>query len=82
MTRWILAAGAAALAITAPVAAQKGDHGGGKEHGQQAKANKGGGGQKADRGNRGGGQKFVQRDDQKSRGGKSEMKQDRGNDRR
>ena len=79
MTRWILAAGAAALAITAPVAAQKGDHGGGKEHGQQAKSNKGGGGQKADRGNRGGGQKFVQRDDQKARG-KSEMKQDRGKD--
>jgi hypothetical protein len=30
----MLAAGAAALAITAPVAAQKGGHGGGKEHGQ------------------------------------------------
>lgn len=82
MTRWILAAGAAALAITAPVAAQKGDKGGGKEHSQHAKANKGGGGQKTDRGNRGGGQKFVQRDDKQSRGGgKSEAKQDRGNDR-
>ena len=57
MLKWMLAAGAAALAITAPVAAQKGGHGGGKEHGQQAKAQKGGGGQKADRGNRGGGQK-------------------------
>ena len=82
MTRWILAAGAAALAITAPVAAQKGDKGGGKEHSQHAKASKGGGDQKADRGNRGGGQKFVQRDDKQSRGGgKSEAKQDRGNDR-
>ena len=94
MTRWILAAGAAALAITAPVAAQKGGHGGDKEHGEQAKAGKGGG-QKADRGNRGGGndkatrgsqrmerQKFVQRDEQKARGrDKSEAKQDRGNDR-
>ena len=92
MTRWILAAGAAALAITAPVAAQKGN--GGKEHSQQ-KAGKADGGQKADRGNRGGGndkatrgsqrmerQKFVQRDEQKARGrDKSEAKQDRGNDR-
>ena len=57
MLKWMLAAGAAALAITAPVAAQKGGHGGGKEHGQQAKEQKGGGGQKADRGNRAGGQK-------------------------
>lgn len=60
MLKWMLAAGAAALAITAPVDAQKGGQGGGKEHGggQQMKANQGGGGgQKADRGNRGGGQK-------------------------
>ena len=56
MMRWMLAAGAAALAITAPVAAQKGGHGGGKEHGE--KAHQGGGGQKAERGNRGGGQKM------------------------
>jgi len=82
MMKWMLAAGAAALAITAPVAAQKGGHGGGKEHGgQQVKASHGSGGQKADRGNRGGGkdhatqgsqrmerQKFVQRDDHQSRG--------------
>jgi len=58
MMRWMLAAGAAALAITAPVAAQKGGHGGGKEHASgQEKPGKGGGGQKADRGNRGGGEK-------------------------
>jgi hypothetical protein len=58
MLKWMLAAGAAALAITAPVAAQKGGHGGGKEHGAgQQKAAHGGGGQKADHANRGGGQK-------------------------
>jgi len=95
MLKWMLAAGAAALAITAPVAAQKGGHGGGKEHGQQAKAQKGGGGQKADRGNRGGGndhatggsqrmerQKFVQREDGGGRG-QSKARDDhrgRGND--
>ena len=60
MMRWMLAAGAAALAITAPVSAQKG-HGGGKEHGggheMKQQRQGGGGGQKADRGNRGGGQK-------------------------
>ena len=90
MTRWMLAAGAAALAITAPIAAQSG-HGGGKEHGQQAKAGKGGGGQKADRGNRGGGkdqamrgpqrterQKVVQRDDRQSRGKGQARQEDRG----
>ena len=56
MLKWILAAGAAALAISAPVAAQKGGHGGGKEHGggHEMKANHGGGGHKAERGNYGG----------------------------
>jgi hypothetical protein len=75
----MLAAGAAALAITAPVAAQKGGHGGGKEHGQEAASGKGGG-QKVQRSARGGGndrvrapqrmerQRFVQRDDHQSRG--------------
>ena len=59
MMRWMLAAGAAVLAITAPVAAQKGGHGGGEEHGagQQKASHGSGGGQKADRGTRGGGQK-------------------------
>jgi hypothetical protein len=59
MLKWMLAAGAAALAISAPVAAQKG-HGGGKEHGQEMK------GQKADRGNRGGGNDGAMRGPQRS----------------
>ena len=52
MTKFLLAAGAAALAIAMPAAAQKGDKGGqGKGHGAQAvKADRGGGGNaKADR---------------------------------
>ena len=64
MLKWMLAAGAAALAITAPVAAQKG-HAGGKEHGQQAKGQKGGG-QKADRGDRGGGNDRAMRGPQRA----------------
>ncbi|MBA3667116.1 MAG: hypothetical protein H0W65_05280 [Sphingomonas sp.] len=62
MTKWMLAAGAAALAISTPALAQKGGHGGdkGQGGGQPAKAEHGGGGQaKADRGGgdmRGGGQ--------------------------
>jgi hypothetical protein len=78
MLKWMLAAGAAALAITAPVAAQKGGHGGGKEHGQQMKTSKGGGGQKADRGNRGSGQKFVQRDEHKGQGQMKMKQEDHG----
>jgi hypothetical protein len=54
MMRWILAAGAAALAISSPTLAEKGGQGGGKQKGQTAKVQKGGGGQ-ADRG-KGGGQ--------------------------
>ncbi len=90
MLKWMLAAGAAALAISAPVAAQKG-HGGGKEHGQETKGQKGGG-QKADRGNRGGGndgamrgpqrsekQKFVQRDDHRGRGQINQADRSKGN---
>ncbi len=80
MLKWMLAAGATALAITAPVAAQKGGHGGNKEHGggQQMKAAKGGGGKKADRGDHGGGKgnalhgpqrkQMAQRDDHGSKG--------------
>ena len=46
MTKWILAAGAAALAITSPVLAERGGQGGDKGKGgqQAAKADKGGGG--------------------------------------
>lgn len=63
MTKWMLAAGAAALAIVSPALAEKGGHGGGKGQGggQSAKVERGGGGggQKAER--RGGGQQKVQR---------------------
>lgn len=71
MTKWMLAAGVAALAMTTPALAQKGGHGGdkGQGGGQPAKADHGGdGGQpKADRG--GGGE---------MRGGGQAMKADRG----
>lgn len=49
MTRFILAAGVAALAIAAPATAERGGHGGGKSH--VAKAERGGGSH-ADRGGR------------------------------
>lgn len=57
MSRWMLAAGAAALAIVSPVLAQKGGHGGGNDKGggHAAKAEHGGNqAMKADRGNGGG----------------------------
>jgi len=58
MTRLILAAGVAAMAIATPLAAKPpgGDHGGDKGNAQAAPQNngKGGGGQKADRGGGGG----------------------------
>ena len=70
MTRFILAAGVAALAISAPVGAKPGEgggHGGGNK-GQSAKADRGGGAMKAQHGGggfkaakverRGGGQQF------------------------
>jgi hypothetical protein len=55
MTKWVLAAGAAALAITSPALADRGGgHGGGKGGGQASQVNTGGGGNahaaKADRG--------------------------------
>lgn len=60
MMKWMLAAGAAALAITAPSAAERG--GGGKDRGQAAKVERGGGGEKARAQRSGGGQKArVQR---------------------
>jgi len=77
MTRFILAAGVAALAISAPVGAKPGEgggHGGGNK-GQSVKADRGGGAMKAQRGggefkaakvNRSGGQHFANFD----RGGK------------
>ena len=44
MLKWMLAAGAAALAIASPVSAEKGGHGGRGQGGQQAQADRGGGG--------------------------------------
>ena len=79
MTKWILAAGAAALAITSPVLAERGGQGGDKGKGgqQAAKADKGGGGgnhgAKADHG---GGNQAVKVD----RGGRQERSA--GNSRR
>ena len=89
MTKWILAAGAAALAIVTPALAEKGGNQGDKgQGGQSAKAERGGGGdhaKKADRGSGGGGRemraerqserRLVQRDDR----GKREMKIDHSN---
>lgn len=62
MMKWMLAAGAAALAIASPASAQKGGHGGGKgQGGQQASSERSGGGDKkqshANRGGGGGGER-------------------------
>jgi hypothetical protein len=92
MLKWMLAAGAAALAIAAPAQADpKGGQGGGKQqHAGHAKAQKGGG-QQADRNKGGGGnqkarashqgqrQQFAQRDDKQRGGGQGKAKSaDRG----
>lgn len=69
MTKWMLAAGAAALAISSPLVAQKGGHEKGQGGGHAAKAERGGGGQKADRG---GGQAMKA-----DRGGGREMRAQR-----
>ena len=50
MTKWILAAGAAALAITSPALAERGGQGSGKGGQQAAKAERGGGAARASRG--------------------------------
>ena len=57
MMKWMFAAGAAALAISSPVQADKGGHGG-KGGAQQAHADRGGG-QKQARSSRGGGDRQV-----------------------
>ena len=78
MMKWMLAAGAAALAIAAPVAAERGGKGGGQERVQ--KADRGGGGQA--RAARGGGDRQVRA--QRSGGGGREFRTaraDRGGDR-
>lgn len=82
MMKWMLAAGAAALAIAAPTAAERGGgKGGGQGHAAHAqKPDRGGGGQKA-RSQRGGGD----RQGNANRGGRNREKQtarqDRGGDR-
>ena len=69
MTKWMLAAGAAALAIVTPAVAEKGQGGGnGQGRGQGAKAERGGGN---------GGQRAMK--DDSSGGGNRAMKVDRGN---
>ena len=86
MAKWILAAGAAALALTAPALAgqdkgkdggnggQKAERGGGGgDRGQKAERGGGDGGQKADRGNGGGGQKA----DRGNNGGKQDRQAQR-----
>src|SRR3990170_6646477 len=87
MTKWILAAGAAALAITSPVLAERGGQGGDKGKGgqQAAKADKGGGNARAAKADRGGGNQGAKAD---RGGGKSEARAvrlsgsgDRGKDR-
>ena len=75
MMKWMLAAGAAALAMAAPSAAERGGgRGGGKEHAAHAqKQDRGGGGQKA-QSRRGGGDRQGQA---QRGGGKSEVRADR-----
>jgi len=76
MRMWMLAVGAAALAITAPALADpKEGKGGGK--GQAEHAEHGGGKAKADKAGRGGGKAVAQEE----RGRGSAMKADRGGDR-
>jgi len=74
MLKWMLAAGAAALAITAPAQADpKGGRGGGNkdQSGHVAKAQKGGGGDQANRGHSGGSHKMqsAQRGEARQKGG-------------
>ena len=86
MLKFMLAAGAAALAISSPAQADpKGGKGGGNQQhaGHADKAQKGGGGgQKAERGKGGGKQQqFVQRDDKQRGGGQSKADRGGGGDR-
>ena len=89
MTKWMLAASAAALAIVSPALAQKGGHGGGNDKGGggAAKAEHGGGNggdraMKADRGNDGGGQVMKIGRDKGNGGGGHEMRVERQADNR
>ena len=76
MMKWMLAAGAAALAIASPVSAEKGGHGGKGQGGQKAQVERGGD-QKQARSSRGGGQKQKKQAGSK-RGGGQELRMNRG----
>ena len=83
MLKWMLAAGAAALAITAPAQADpKGGKGGGnKEHASHAKAQEGGGGHAAKGSGKGGGDRvqFAQHEQKRKGGGQGKAQvADRG----
>lgn len=80
MLKWMLAAGAAALAITAPSAAQHGGGGGGgqKEHAGHAQKGGGGGSGQKSRAQRGGGDR-QQQQAQAHGGGGGERKQAQAN---
>ena len=74
MFKWMLAAGAASLAIASPAMADKGGQGGGnKGHAGHAAKAGGGGGQKAQRGGGGGGQRAD-----RGKGGGGGQRADRG----
>ena len=60
MMKWMLAAGAAALAITAPLAAERGG-GGNRDRGQAAKVERGGGKAQTARASRDGSDRQVTR---------------------
>ncbi len=96
MTKLMLAAGAAALAIMSPALAQKGEKGGGNDRGggQSAKAERGGGGQarqdmrgggQARQENRGGGNRELRQasrpDRAERQAGRAAAQADRGNGR-
>lgn len=86
MSKWMLAAGAAALAIMSPAIAERGGQGGGGKGQSAQKSDRGGGGQKAraSRGgdrqgqaNRGGGSRQVKA----NRGSEHQARAERGGDR-
>ena len=83
MTKWMLAAGAAALAMSAPSLAEKGQNkgGGNKDHAAHAKkADRGGAEQKARGGDKDRHQsgQMAQRDDNRGRGGDQPRAESRG----
>ena len=86
MSKWILAAGAAALAISTPALAERGGQGGGKGGQQAAKADRGGGNARSAKADRGGGNRSAKADrggDRARSSGRSIQKfAGRGNDKK